>query len=187
MLQQKHLQKQTVIYLPSAAPKDQILQPSKSTSAAKKTKNTIASRLLVVLLVWVKLMKSCSYFSLKKVYTGTSQKFEYHEKGQYFLSLISESETHILYRLITQSEIFQAFISWNCDDYGLQIMILQKNGPFHDILIFWGVPVHFHKKSFTFKCFPWSFFFKLLISMGFPVVKSEFNLFLTSPHFPWLP
>ncbi len=29
------------------------------------------------------------------------QKFEYHEKRQYFLSLISESETHILYRFIT--------------------------------------------------------------------------------------
>ncbi len=26
---------------------------------------------------------------------------EYHEKGQYFLSLVSESETHILYRFIT--------------------------------------------------------------------------------------
>ncbi len=50
------------------------------------------------------------------------KKNEYHEKGQYFLSLISESETHILYRFITQSEIFQAFISWNFYDYGLQIM-----------------------------------------------------------------
>ncbi len=29
------------------------------------------------------------------------KKIEYHEKGQYFLSLISESETHILYRFIT--------------------------------------------------------------------------------------
>ncbi len=29
------------------------------------------------------------------------KKFEYHENGQYFLSLISESETHILYRFIT--------------------------------------------------------------------------------------
>ncbi len=28
-------------------------------------------------------------------------KLEYHEKGQYFLSLISESETHILNRFIT--------------------------------------------------------------------------------------
>ncbi len=27
---------------------------------------------------------------------------EYHEKGQYFLSLISERETHILYRFITR-------------------------------------------------------------------------------------
>ncbi len=26
---------------------------------------------------------------------------EYHEKGQYFLPLISESETHVLYRFIT--------------------------------------------------------------------------------------
>ncbi len=38
------------------------------------------------------------------------------------LSLISESETHILYRFIKQSEIFQAFIYCNFDDYGLQIM-----------------------------------------------------------------
>ncbi len=29
------------------------------------------------------------------------KKIEYLEKGQYFLSLISESETHILYRFIT--------------------------------------------------------------------------------------
>ncbi len=28
----------------------------------------------------------------------------------------------ISYRFITQSEIFQAFISWNFDDYVLQIM-----------------------------------------------------------------
>ncbi len=28
----------------------------------------------------------------------------------------SESETHILYRFVTQSEIFQAYISWNFDD-----------------------------------------------------------------------
>ncbi len=48
-------------------------------------------------------------------------------KSQYFLSLISESETHILYRFITQSEIFQAFISWHVDDYGLQIMKTQNS------------------------------------------------------------
>ncbi len=29
------------------------------------------------------------------------KKLDYHKKGQYFLSLISESETHILYRFIT--------------------------------------------------------------------------------------
>ncbi len=33
-----------------------------------------------------------------------------------------QSEPHILYRFITQSEIFQAFISWNLDYYGLQMM-----------------------------------------------------------------
>ncbi len=48
-------------------------------------------------------------------------------KKVYFLSLISESETHILYRFITQSEIFQAFISWNFDDYNLQIMKTQNS------------------------------------------------------------
>ncbi len=58
--------------------------------------------------------------------TGTSQKWEYQE-GQYFLSLVSESETHILYRYITQSEIFQAFIFWNFNDYGLQIMKTQNS------------------------------------------------------------
>ncbi len=29
------------------------------------------------------------------------KKIEYNEKGEYFLSLVSESETHILYRFIT--------------------------------------------------------------------------------------
>ncbi len=49
------------------------------------------------------------------------------KKSIYFLSLISESETHILYRFITQSEIFQAFFSWNFDDYSLQIMKTQNS------------------------------------------------------------
>ncbi len=38
------------------------------------------------------------------IYTHTQEHlkgFEYNEKVQYFLSLISESETHILYRFIT--------------------------------------------------------------------------------------
>ncbi len=39
------------------------------------------------------------------------KQLEYNEKGQYFVSHISESETHILYRFITKSERFQAFIS----------------------------------------------------------------------------
>ncbi len=61
------------------------------------------------------------------IYMVHLKKCEYHEKGQYFLSLISESETHILYRFITHSEIFQTFISWNFDDYGLQIMKTQNS------------------------------------------------------------
>ncbi len=63
----------------------------------------------------------------KEVCTGTSKKIEYHEKGQYLLSLIWERETHILYRFLTQSEIYQAFISWHFDDYGLQIMKTQNS------------------------------------------------------------
>ncbi len=55
------------------------------------------------------------------------KKIEYHEKGHYFLSLISESETHILYRFIMHSEIFKSFISWHFDDYGLQIMKTQNS------------------------------------------------------------
>ncbi len=36
------------------------------------------------------------------LYTGTSKKkIDIKKKGQYFLSLISESETHVLYRFIT--------------------------------------------------------------------------------------
>ncbi len=50
------------------------------------------------------------------------KKINIMKKVNYFLSLISESETHVLYGFITQSEIFQAFISWNFDDNGLQIM-----------------------------------------------------------------
>ncbi len=57
---------------------------------------------------------------------GHLKKFEYHEKGQYFWSLISESQIHILYRFITLSEIFQAFISIHFDDCGLQIMKTQN-------------------------------------------------------------
>ncbi len=30
------------------------------------------------------------------LFIGTSNKLEYHEKGQYFWSLISESDTHII-------------------------------------------------------------------------------------------
>ncbi len=60
-------------------------------------------------------------------HTGTYQKIWISWKRSTFLSLISESETHILYRFITHSEIFQAFISWNFDDYGLQIMKTQNS------------------------------------------------------------
>ncbi len=68
------------------------------------------------------------------------KKIEYHKKGKYLLSLISGSEPHILYRFITQSEIFQALMSWNFDDYGLQITktqnsVSQKNRILHKINI----------------------------------------------------
>ncbi len=43
----------------------------------------------------------CPFFISKIAYTGEFH--EFHEKGQYFLSLVSESETHILYRFITHS------------------------------------------------------------------------------------
>lgn len=43
----------------------------------------------------------------------------------YLLPLISESQTHILCRFITQTEIFQAFISCNVDESGLQMMTSQ--------------------------------------------------------------
>ncbi len=36
-----------------------------------------------------------------KITYSSKKKNEYHEKGQYFLSLISESKTHILYIFIT--------------------------------------------------------------------------------------
>ncbi len=61
------------------------------------------------------------------IFTGTSKKKIDSWKRSIFVSLISESETHILYRFITQSEIFQAFISWNVDDFGLQIMKTQNS------------------------------------------------------------
>ncbi len=40
------------------------------------------------------------------IYRYIQKKNEYHEKGQYFSSLISESETHILYRFITHGVIY---------------------------------------------------------------------------------
>ncbi len=38
-------------------------------------------------------------------------KIELKKNDNILLSLISESETHVLHRFITQSEIFQAFVS----------------------------------------------------------------------------
>ncbi len=63
------------------------------------------------------------------------------ENGQYLLSLISESENHIWYRFITQSEIFQAFFL-EIDDYGLQIMKTQ-NSVYQKIIILHNI----NKKS----------------------------------------
>ncbi len=84
--------------------------------------------------------KNCHHlltFMLFQTITGTSQ-LEYHEKGQYFWSLISESETHILYRFITQSEILQAFISWNFDDYFKTLWYFKQKCPASEKY------VHFH-------------------------------------------
>ncbi len=51
----------------------------------------------------------CDYhvYSISLYINRYLKKCECHEKGQYFLSLISENEIHILYRFITQSQIFQ--------------------------------------------------------------------------------
>ncbi len=55
------------------------------------------------------------------------KKVKYHEKGLYFLSLLSESETHILYKFITHRvKYVKPFVSWHFDDYGLQIMKTQN-------------------------------------------------------------
>ena len=55
------------------------------------------------------------------------KKIEYREKVQYFLSLTSESETHILYRFITHrwNILSIYYYNYNFDDYGLQIMKTQ--------------------------------------------------------------
>ncbi len=50
------------------------------------------------LMMTSKLLK-CLHFCV--TYKYISKNLNIMEKGQYFLSLISESETHILYRLIT--------------------------------------------------------------------------------------
>ncbi len=52
------------------------------------------------------------------------KKFEYHEKWQYFLSLISESET---YSLNIEWNISSLLFLENVDDYGLQIMKTQNS------------------------------------------------------------
>ncbi len=54
------------------------------------------------------------------------KKFEYHENGQYFLSLISESETHILYRVTYRVKYYKPLFLDILNDYGLQTM-LQTN------------------------------------------------------------
>ncbi len=62
-----------------------------------------------------------------RVYRCISKNFNSMKKINIFCN-ISESEAHILYRLITQSELFQAFIFFrNFDDYGLHIMKTQNS------------------------------------------------------------
>ncbi len=64
------------------------------------------------------LKQNCGY---DHTYRYKKKKKEYNEKGQYFV-VTHFRKWNILYRFITQSEIFQAFISWNFDDYDFQIM-----------------------------------------------------------------
>ncbi len=54
------------------------------------------------------------------------KKIEYHEKGQYFCP--SFQKVKPIYSIDSlHSDIFQAFISWNVDDYGLHIMKTQNS------------------------------------------------------------
>ncbi len=67
-------------------------------------------------------------FSQKK---KSQKSHENQEKGQYFLSLISESEIHILYRFITHrvkyfKPLFLNILILHFDDYGLQTMKTQN-------------------------------------------------------------
>ncbi len=56
------------------------------------------------------------------------KKIEYHEKGQYFLSLISESGAHILYKFISHSVKYFKPLFLECFYYyGLQIMKTQNS------------------------------------------------------------
>lgn len=40
----------------------------------------------------------------------------------YIQNFISESENHVLYKFITQSEIFQTFILWDIDNYASEVI-----------------------------------------------------------------
>ncbi len=67
---------------------------------------------------------------LKPKYTGTSKKIEYLEKGQYFVSFISESETHILYRFITHRLKYQIFLLKNEISISIKLVSRRK----HEVL-----------------------------------------------------
>ncbi len=49
------------------------------------------------------------------------------QKVNIFCHSFQKVKPHILYRFITRSEMFQAFIFWDFDDYGLQIMMKTQN------------------------------------------------------------
>ncbi len=68
---------------------------SGSWSVFRKSPNSRISNLAISSRIYYIIYLVCIYLQVHL------QKLEYHEKGQYFLSLISESETHILYRFIT--------------------------------------------------------------------------------------
>ncbi len=71
--------------------------------------------------LWLRVVVFWAYRYIKK-------KLNIMKKCQYFLSLISKSETHILYRLIIHRvKYFKPLQSSNFDDYGLQIRKTQNS------------------------------------------------------------
>ncbi len=71
-----------------------------TSSGAGYVPGLVHFRAISACVIYWRAFSGCEYI---QKYTGSLhlKTFEYHEKGQYFFWLISESETHILYRFIT--------------------------------------------------------------------------------------